>query len=138
MKKWWNASMFAVFSCLMVVAAAAAPDEAVVDDAAVEAAVPELAPAQAPEAITARAETAAAVPRLGLEQTAGLEVEAAAYNSTRVVCTFLCNDGIGFLYNCPDSMGTCCAQAQPACEDHEGLESGICRRGRLGLPCTPL
>jgi hypothetical protein len=59
--------------------------------------------------------------------------------STGVVCTFNCNDGYGLLYNCPDpSLNVCCQQAQPACSSHGGLESGICQKGHLGLPCTPI
>ena len=143
MKKWWNASMLVALSCLMALAVTAAPvgtapvgtapvgtapDDTVPDGAAVDAAVPEIAPP---------AEDATELPRLGLERTA--EVEAASYSAARITCTFHCNDGIGFLYDCPEStLGACCAAAQPACEEHEGLESGICRKGRLGLPCIPL
>lgn len=129
MKKWWYSSMLAALSCLVVIAATAAPETA-----APEVAVPEIAPAPAPEAPE---EVDAESPSLGLEWT--VDVDAPVANSSGVVCTFNCNDGIGFLYYCPDpNMGTCCSQAEPACADHDGLESGICRKGRLGLPCTPL
>ncbi len=56
-----------------------------------------------------------------------------------IVCTFECQDGIGFVLNpCTDgSLGACCANGAPACADHGGLEDGICQKGRLGLPCIP-
>jgi len=57
----------------------------------------------------------------------------------KISCTFKCNDGIGYyLPSCGEgSLNACCGLAQPACENNEGLESGICRQGRLGLPCQP-
>ncbi len=135
MKKWWKSALLATLTCLVVIAATAAEP----DDAAADAAVPEIAPAQTPAAPEAAQEVVdTEVPDSGLEATTE-EVEARISSSGGVVCTFLCNDGIGFLYNCPDpGMGTCCLQAQPACASHEGLDNGICRKGRLGLPCTPL
>ena len=140
MKKWWYVSML---SCLMAVAATAAPD----------AAEPEVAPAPEPAALEVPAEPEAIsgeteapevqavftdeLPSLELEGSAAGRVEASS--GGRIVCTFHCNNGIGALYYCPDSnLGTCCGQAEPACAQNGGLESGICRRGRLGLPCTPL
>jgi hypothetical protein len=58
--------------------------------------------------------------------------------SSGISCTFNCNDGIGLQYQCPfPTLGQCCAQAQPACSSHNGLASGICWQGHLGLPCTP-
>ncbi len=56
-----------------------------------------------------------------------------------IVCTFECEDGIGFGLNpCNDgSLGACCANGEPACADHGGLKDGICWKGRLGLPCIP-
>ncbi len=132
MKKWWYLSMFAALTCLLAIAATAAPDAA-----APEIAAPEIAPAPAPEAPEAPEVVDAESPGLGLEWT--VDVDAPVANSSGVVCTFNCNDGYGFLYYCPDpNMGTCCSQAEPACAAHEGLESGICKKGRLGLPCTPL
>ncbi len=126
MKKLWYSSMLVALTCLVAVAATAAPDAA-----EPEIAVPESVPAQTPAPALVDAEG----PSLGLEWT----IEIAASSSAGVVCTFLCNDGIGFLYYCPDpGVGTCCSQAQPACASHGGLDSGICRKGRLGLSCTPL
>lgn len=60
--------------------------------------------------------------------------------ATSIVCTFECADGTGFALDpCTDgSLGACCANGEPACSAHGGLESGICKQGRLGLPCTPL
>jgi hypothetical protein len=58
--------------------------------------------------------------------------------SSGITCTFNCNDGFGFFYQCPHpTLGQCCAQAQPACSSHGGLDDGICWQGRLGLPCNP-
>jgi hypothetical protein len=59
---------------------------------------------------------------------------------TEITCQFNCEDGSGFgLDPCPDdTLGECCAYAAPACANHGGLESGICTKGRLGLPCQPI
>jgi hypothetical protein len=55
-----------------------------------------------------------------------------------IFCTFECNDGTGLGLQCGlPTLGQCCAQGQPACASHGGLEDGICRKGRLGLPCVP-
>jgi len=57
----------------------------------------------------------------------------------RITCTFHCNDGTGYvLLDCEEgSLGACCAVGATACDDNGGLESSICRQGRLGLPCQP-
>ncbi len=54
-----------------------------------------------------------------------------------ITCTFNCADGTGLLLFCEDdTLGECCQHAEPACSQHGGLVSGICKKGRLGLPCT--
>lgn len=91
-------------------------------------------PTTAPE-ITA-AEPAPAPPEVPADETL-LQPEPLLM-STGIVCTFKCNDGYGFLYDCPDpTFGECCSQAEPACSAHGGLESAICKRGHLGLSCIP-
>ncbi len=61
------------------------------------------------------------------------------FGAASIVCTFQCEDGIGFVLDpCNDgSLGACCANGEPACAAHGGLEDGICQKGRLGLPCIP-
>ncbi|MEE8524051.1 MAG: hypothetical protein V3T72_08975 [Thermoanaerobaculia bacterium] len=54
-----------------------------------------------------------------------------------ITCTFNCADGFGFLLYCEDeTLGECCQHGGPACSEHGGLVDGICKKGRLGLPCT--
>ncbi len=133
MKKWWKTSMLTAIACAAVLAATAAPNAAT--------------PEGTPENVVKEPVAAAAGERLGSAEAASsrldsrveADTEAAVFKTPGITCTFKCNDGIGLLYSCPDSgLGTCCSQAQPACAAHDGLDSGICKRGRLGLSCVPL
>ncbi|MDY7092441.1 MAG: hypothetical protein SX243_05630 [Acidobacteriota bacterium] len=59
-----------------------------------------------------------------------------AQEADEIVCDFLCEDGYGFGYFCPDeTFGECCQAGEQACGLHGGLADGICSRGRLGLVC---
>ncbi len=118
MKKWWYVSMLVVLICLPVTAATAEAPEAEVPEAvAPEAEAPE---AVAPEAISVPAIAGTEAPGSGLAGTAEVELMSA---TDEVFCQFLCNDGIGLGYLCPDpGLGTCCLQAQPACASHGGLD----------------
>ena len=128
MKKWWMMSMLVALACLLTLTVSATPEASVSPVVA-----PEAAPA--PQADGENAPKSEA-PSLGLAGDVAAELETS--RSGGVTCTFTCNDGIGYVYDCPDpSLGTCCAQAEPACASNGGLDTGICRKGRLGLICNP-
>jgi len=58
--------------------------------------------------------------------------------SDPITCEFDCEDEYGFVYYCDDTLAECCAYGETACAEHGGLEWGMCRKGRLGLPCVPI